>query len=227
MTSPLVSIVVPVFNNARFLAETIQTILQQDYKPVEIIMIDDGSTDGSATIIKNHPDIHYVYQDNRGPAAAKNAGVKIAKGEYVAFLDADDLWASDKLSKQVACMEASPQLGYTITFMRMHMMPGLEKPHWLKQELLDRSLTAYLPSSLLMRRDCLQQVGEFDEAFKTSDEVDWFFRAKDKGVPMQILQEVLLYRRIHDHNLSNNLKALHATLLESVRRSISRNQAVK
>jgi glycosyltransferase involved in cell wall biosynthesis len=224
MNKPLVSVVVPVYNNADFISETINTIHEQDYQPIEILMVDDGSTDDSAILIQQFPDIRYIHQNNKGPGAAKNTGILASQGEYIAFLDADDLWKPNKISQQVAYFDQCPQLGYIITQMTLFMMPGIQKPSWLKPEFLQQALPAYLPSSLMVKRKTLMQVGLFDESLKTSDEVDWFFHAKDLAIPMAILPDVLVERRIHEHNLSNKINELHATLLESVKRSLLRKQ---
>ena len=101
-TKPLISVIVPVYNGDKYLAHALESILIQDYKPVEIIVVDDGSTDLSAQVVKSLP-MHYSYQKHSGLGAALNHGIKMATGDSFAFLDADDLWARTKLSRQLAC----------------------------------------------------------------------------------------------------------------------------
>lgn len=218
----LVSVIVPVYNSSAFILETIDTIYAQDYRPLEIIIVDDGSTDDSAKLIQRFPDIKYIYQNNQGPGAAKNTGIRAAQGEYLAFLDADDLWKPDKISRQIDNFLQNIQFEYSITHMHISLKPGMQKPAWLKSEFLHQNLPAYLPSSLMVKRELFQRIGLFDETLKTSEDVDWFFRAKDSGAAMAILPDVLLERRIHEKNLSGKIDALYATLFESVRRSLRR-----
>ncbi len=109
MVNPLVSVILPVFNGERFLAEAIESVLQQGYRPIEIILVDDGSTDSTPRIAGSFADhVRYYYQPNAGPAAARNLGIRMASGEFIAFIDADDLWPEDKLAMQMRCFEAFP-----------------------------------------------------------------------------------------------------------------------
>ena len=98
MSSPLVSVIIPVYNGQAYLRPTLKSVFAQDYRPLEVIAVDDGSIDRSAEIIRSFPEVVYLYQDNRGHAAARNAGISAANGEFLAFLDADDLWPPDKLN---------------------------------------------------------------------------------------------------------------------------------
>src|SRR5215475_2242760 len=106
---PLISCIVPVYNGEKYLAEAIETIVQQSYRPLEIIIADDGSTDGTAKVAERYSNLlRYLRQDNAGTAAARNLGLSAAVGEFVAFLDADDLWHPEKLARQMGRFEARP-----------------------------------------------------------------------------------------------------------------------
>jgi glycosyltransferase involved in cell wall biosynthesis len=103
MTAPLISCVVPVFNGERYLGEALDSILAQTYRPLELLVVDDGSTDGTAALVTRYRDqIRPLFQPNAGQAAARNLGLSVARGEFVAFLDADDLWHPEKLARQMA-----------------------------------------------------------------------------------------------------------------------------
>ena len=109
---PLVSCIVPVFNGERYLAEALDSILAQTYRPVDLIVVDDGSTDGTAQVAAGYGErITYLYQENSGPAAARNKGIDAAQGEFVAFLDADDVWHEEKLARQMVRFDARRELG--------------------------------------------------------------------------------------------------------------------
>ena len=111
MYGPLVSTIIPIYNGERYLAEAIESINRQQYLNLEIIIVDDGSTDKSSEIaLSLEGNIRYVRQANAGQAAARNTGIKLAKGDIITFLDADDLWTEDKLKRELACFEADPSL---------------------------------------------------------------------------------------------------------------------
>jgi glycosyltransferase involved in cell wall biosynthesis len=227
MNKPLVSIVVPVYNGERYLAAALHSILAQDYRPFEIIVVDDGSTDGSASIVRSlaqvHNEIRYLHQDNQGLAAALNRGIAAGRGELFAFLDADDLWVSDKLHIQVNHLLQHPHLGYTLTRMRWFLEPGIDPPSWSRwrPDLLSEDLPGYGLGTMLIRRSIFEQIGTFDPQYQASDS-DWFARAKDASVPMTVLHETLLRRRIHDANISHRHGLLRSDLLSILRTSINR-----
>lgn len=221
--NPLVSVIVPVYNGARYIAEALGSVVAQAYRPVEIIAIDDGSTDGSAVIVQAFPEVMYIRQDNAGTAAARNAGIAASTGEFIAFLDQDDRWTADKLSVQMSFMMDRPELGYTLAAERLFMEAGAEIPVWLRPELAERDHTGWLPGTLVARREVFSTVGIFDTAYSSSSDSDWFFRAKDAGVPMAALADVLLEKRIHAANQSGDT-GLSLDLLRQVRASLKRKQ---
>jgi glycosyltransferase involved in cell wall biosynthesis len=116
MNSALVSCIVPVFNGERYIQQALESIHQQTYRPLEIIVVDDGSTDNTIGVVKRLEfSVQYIEQDNMGPAAARNLGINLAKGDFVALLDSDDLWHQEKLTKQMARFQAKPELDVCIT----------------------------------------------------------------------------------------------------------------
>src|SRR5262249_2428536 len=111
MHHDLISCIVPVFNGERYLREALDSILAQTYQPLELIVLDDGSTDGTAALVAGYGErIRYLWQANAGEAGARNRGLSIAQGEFVAFLDADDLWHPEKLRRQLARLHDRPEL---------------------------------------------------------------------------------------------------------------------
>src|SRR5215471_9275789 len=116
MKPSLISCVVPVFNGERYLSETLDSILAQTYRPLEIVVVDDGSTDRTADVVASyHDEVHYFKQANTGVPAARNLGISRAAGAFIAFLDADDLWHPEKLERQMACFKARPELEICLT----------------------------------------------------------------------------------------------------------------
>ncbi|MFM6154726.1 MAG: glycosyltransferase family 2 protein, partial [Sphaerospermopsis kisseleviana] len=137
---PLVSVIIPVYNGDRHLAQAIESVLNQTYQPFEVIVVDDGSTDNSANVACSYKEVHYLYQPNQGVAVARNTGISQARGEFIAFLDQDDLWTPDKLTVQVDYLLKHENIGYTLSKMRVFLEPGTDKPSWLKQEYLSAGL---------------------------------------------------------------------------------------
>jgi glycosyltransferase involved in cell wall biosynthesis len=224
MDRPLVSVIVPVYNGECFLAEALDSIFAQDYRPVEVIVVDDGSVDGTANIAKSFKEVRYIYQMNQGHGAAKNAGIAAASGEFIAFLDADDLWAPHKLSVQMEHLLKHANVGYTIARMRTFLGPGVEWPSWLNEEHHSRGPIGYVLGTMVARRTVFEQIGTFDTSYRHSNDSDWFFRARDAGIPMAILPDVLLYRRIHSSNMSQETQAIASELLRVVRSSVERRR---
>ena len=220
----LVSAVVPVFNGKRFLVEALASIAAQTYAPVEVILVDDGSTDGSADLVVGFPAVQVLRQTNRGVAAARNAGVAASRGELIAFLDQDDRWTADKLALQVRRMTQRRDLAFTLAHQRLFLEPGAVRPGWLRPEHLEVEQIGYLPGTLVAWRRTFERVGAFEEADPIASDTDWFLRAADAGLGMEIMPEVLLERRIHATNQSALTDLGHAELLRAVRRSVARKQ---
>ncbi len=225
MEHPFVSVIIPVYNGERYLASTLQSVFAQDYQPLEVIVVDDGSTDSSTRLVREFTDVHYIRQENRGVAAARNVGIAAARGEYLAFLDQDDLWEPDKLRRQVDCLTQHAHLGYVIVHERLVVEPGMAAPSWLKTALLTSDHPAFVPSALMVRTTTLDRIGTFDQRYLMSSDSDWFFRAKDLGVPMAILPQTLLLRRIHDQNHSAQTGTAMREMLQVARASLVRQRA--
>jgi glycosyltransferase involved in cell wall biosynthesis len=223
MNRPLVSAIVPVYNGERFLAAALDSIFAQSYRPVEAIIVDDGSTDRTADIARSYAEARYIYQPNQGHAAAKNAGAAAAAGDFLAFLDADDLWTPDKLFVQVAYLLDHPEIDYVIARMRNFLEPGVEPP-LLAKNFLAADSAGFVVGTLLVRRAVFNAVGGFDTTYRHGNDTDWFFRAKEAGVRMTMLPHVLLRRRFHGANLSYETRAMASDFLRAVKLSIDRTR---
>ena len=225
MQGPLVSVVVPVYNGERFLAQALESIRDQDYHEFEIIVVDDGSTDGSAGIARSFNRVRYVYRSNQGVASAWNAGIAASEGELIAFLAQDDLWTRDKLSTQVGYMLAHPEARYTVARAQYFLEPGCTVPPGFRIEMLDGDHLARIVESMVAWKVVFDMVGGFDTSLSTTQDIDWFARAKDAYVPMGVISKVLLHRRIHDGNLTYSLAPeCCRDVLAVVRKSIRRQR---
>jgi glycosyltransferase involved in cell wall biosynthesis len=225
MNRPLVTVIVPVYNGERYVGSALKSILGQDYRPLEIIVVDDGSVDGSADIVKSFPEVRYLHQCNQGVAVARNTGLDAAQGQFIAFLDQDDSWMPNKLNRQIDYLLKYAQVDCIITKSRLFLEPGIEAPSWLKKDLLLEDHEGYFPSALVVRKTAFEKVGRFDPAYSMSSDSDWFFRAKNCGMSIAVLPETFVHRRIHEANHSYQAQLACSELLKVVKSSIDRQRS--
>lgn len=226
MAAPLISCIVPVFNGERYLAEALDSIFKQSWRPLEVIVVDDGSTDGTSQVASRYGErIRYIRQANAGPVAARNHGVRLAEGEFTAFLDADDIWREDKLACQMARFEARPELGVCTAHMQNFWAPELKDE---EERLSDQAVAQPQPgvgSTLLARRALFTAVGPLDPDLPHRDTMDWITRATDFGAIWELLPDALVYRRVHSENMSRfRSTADRENLLLMVKKSLDRRR---
>jgi glycosyltransferase involved in cell wall biosynthesis len=202
--SPLVSCLIPVRDGARFLEEAIDSALGQSHRPIEVIVSDDGSRDGTPDIARAYgPAVVYVPGPAAGAPAARNRGIRAARGELVAFLDADDRWHPGKLALQVACFVRNPALALCLAQARPVWAAELvETRSRVERERLAVIVTACHLSTAVARRALIDAVGVFDETRPLGDDTEWFQRVINAGVPVEILPDVLVDRRLHPGSLT-------------------------
>lgn len=202
-----VSTIVPVFNGAPYVAEALESIFAQTYPPFEIIVIDDGSTDATPAVLARFADrAHVVRQPNAGPAAARNHGLRLASGELIAFLDADDLWHTDKLLRQATFLAERSEVPGCVTHAQNFWISELsEEAEQLRDHRIAKPLPGYLASTLVVRRAAFDTVGLFDAELGFGHSTDWFLRAAACGLVLAEIPEVLYYRRLHHTNRSRQL----------------------
>jgi glycosyltransferase involved in cell wall biosynthesis len=199
MQAPLVSCIVPVFNGERFLGAALDSILAQTHQPLEVIVIDDGSRDGTSKVAARHAGrITYLHQANQGPAAAKNVGIGVARGEYVSFLDADDVWLPEKLARQVALFRRRPEVHLSFTAFQNFWMPEVatEEARYRDHPLF-RPSQAWSIGTLVARRRAFETYGRFETGRRGNENMLWYLRAAGAGASIDVLPEVLMRRRLH------------------------------
>ncbi len=204
MTRPLVSCIVPVYNGEAYLGAALDSILTQTWRPLEIIVVDDGSTDGSAAVAEAYgAAVRVIKQANAGCAVARNAGLAAATGEFVAFLDADDVWLPEKLDRQMARFEARPDLDYTVTHVQNFWQDDVREEEELHRgHKRAQPIPGYHQGTLLCRRGLFDTLGPFETGVNHGDAALWFLRARESGAKCELLPDVLMRRRLHAENRS-------------------------
>ncbi|HEY2988594.1 MAG TPA: glycosyltransferase family A protein [Candidatus Binatia bacterium] len=202
MKLPLISCIVPVFNGERYLRETLDSILAQTYRPLEVVVIDDGSTDGTSAIVADYGvQVRYLWQANSGPATARNLGLSAARGDYVAFLDADDLWHPEKLARQMARFGTRPEIDLCFSRFENFWMPELaEEEARYQRHPLSHPQSAWSICTLLAQRAVFESFGKFQEGARELENMPWFLHAAAQGAVVEILSDILMYRRLHPEN---------------------------
>lgn len=209
MNRPLVSCIIPAFNGERFLGEAIRSAIAQTVGDPDIIVVDDGSTDGTAAVAKSFGRrVTYLHQDNAGPAAARNRGVAAARGTFISFLDADDLWEPDKLEKQLARFSARDELSYCVGMVQNFWEDEVaDEAELMSSHPRARPIAGYVTMTLLVTREWMDRVGAFDITLGHGDAADWFQRADAMGAVSELLPDVLGRRRLHRDNRSRTMAA--------------------
>lgn len=223
MTPLAVSCIVPVYNGARYLSETIESVLAQTEPPAELIVVDDGSTDGSARVAQSFGDrVRYIFQAHAGASAARNRGIGAARHDLIAFLDADDLFVSHKLERQMARFLARPDLEMSAAHAINFWSPDLP----LDRIEHDPKPTAAWPRAIctwVVRRHLFETVGGFDETMPLSQDVDWNIRVQGSGAIIETLPDVLVRRRLHAGNTTRTARdGCRAAVLQSLRAHLRR-----
>lgn len=227
--SQRVSVIVPAYNSEPYLAEALRSVIEQTLPPDEIIVVDDGSTDRTWQVVAGVAaaapmPLHYVKQANQGPAAARNQGLRLATGDLVAFMDADDLWLPWKAERQLEILRAHPHAGAVwggaLAFAGdPPLQPGAAIPAY----------PLVLLQSMLIRRETLTQVGPFTPDLRVGEDIDWLLRALEQSVMIVVHHDLVIYYRRHAKSLTNdrdyvrlNVPVLRIKLLK---RSLDRRRA--
>ena len=213
---PRVSVLIPAYNALRFLPQTVASALAQTWDDFELLIVDDGSTDGTGAWVAQHPDarVRLLEQPNQGAATARNTGIAAARGEYIAFLDADDLWEPSKLERQVACLDARPEVGLVHTAIRYID----EDSHEINQVLgtygdgdVWREVVVHNPvrcgSTPLVRRECFRQLGVFDTELSFAEDWDMWIRIASSYHFATLNEPLTLYRQ-HSANMTKGYQVI-------------------
>ncbi|MEH2058127.1 MAG: glycosyltransferase family A protein [Nostoc sp.] len=222
--TPKVSVIIPAYNAMSFLPQALDTLFNQTFQDFEVLIIDDGSSDHIATWAAEitHPNVKLISQANQGQSVARNNGIRLSQSEYIAFLDADDLWEPTKLEKQVSAFIKNPELGLVDTwvFVVDEQDNILSKPEiyydegnvWL--QMLELNLVM-CGSSPMVRRECFETVGYFNQTIKGPE--DWHMWTRIAAqYPFKIICEPLVHYRQHPHSTSRNLELMVSNIIKAI-----------
>jgi glycosyltransferase involved in cell wall biosynthesis len=226
--NPVVSCVIPVFNGERFIADCLESVLQQTYDAMEIVVVNDGSTDGTKAILGGYgARITVIDQPNAGVKAARNRGMAAASGAIIAFQDADDLWLAEKTQLQVDRLTRNPEAGLCTCMMENFWESEVaHEAEQLRGTKHDGARLTTLPG-IMVRQDAFDRIGGFNTDTGQNDETaSLLFHAKAAGVPVEHVDQVLVRRRIHGDNMSRRQdEGLRTDLLKLAEAAIARRRA--
>jgi glycosyltransferase involved in cell wall biosynthesis len=234
-TNPTVSVIIPAYNAAPWIAETIDSVLNQTFKDFEVIVVDDGSTDATAEVVASYkPQIQYLYKNNGGPSSARNTGICAARGQYIAFLDADDLWLPEKLQIQMQLFIQNPSLAWVYSNGLIFEENPNKNPHLFSQSSYMYSGEILRPLLLqdfvasptpIVRRDVFKDVGLFNEesSFKSVEDWDMWLRIAAR-YPVGFIDKPLVKYRRHSTSLTGTsiIERSLESRLTVIERAISR-----
>lgn len=229
----LISIVIPTYNCSQHISSAIDSVLAQTYRNIEVIVVDDGSIDDTKSILKRYGSkIKYVFQSNSGPSAARNKGIKLSSGEFIAFLDADDVWVPNKLELQTQLMEQYRDIGlvgcgyYNIDSRgKIVSGPFIPKSFKNNSELVREIMVRPVLNtpSVLVKKLCFEKVGLFDENLKGAEDWKMWIQIA-KNFPIGFIEQPLLMIRMHGSNISDDVELMKSCALRVVRSDLYRGE---
>jgi glycosyltransferase involved in cell wall biosynthesis len=220
-----VSVVIPVYNCERYLGAAIESVLAQADRPGEILVVDDGSTDDSAAVARGFGlPVRCLSGPHAGLSAALNRGIEHARGIFLAFVDADDLWVEGKLARQLTALAADPGLDGVFGHVEQFVSPDVDPAARPALSEGMRVAPGYLAGTLVIRAPAFHRVGPFDTRWQVGNFVDWYLRAQEAGLHDAMLPDVLLRRRLHADNLGVRERASRGAYAQILKRALDRRR---
>jgi glycosyltransferase involved in cell wall biosynthesis len=217
---PLVSVVIGAYQAERFLGEALASLRTQTYQPLDVVVVDDGSTDGTAEIAELFDETRCIrLATNSGLSVARRAGIAAARGEFVTFLDADDVFLPDRVSAQVSYLLDHPETGCVLARHELLLDPGEAPPSWLRRDPVYGDLGGVEPGSAMLRTALAKEV-QFDPTYRLGDGIEWLGRLVSAGAQVDVCERVLWRRRIHDANQTLDREGLRLDMLRMARARI-------
>jgi len=223
--SPIISVIIPVYNREDFLEPAIKSVRAQAFDAIELIIVDDGSHDNSAEKARQlAPEAIVLERENGGPGAARNTGLEVARGEYIAFLDVDDVWPEGKLTRQLERLECDPTLDFILGRTQFDILEG-GRDLGITYEDQERGIVTFFQfGAALYRARAFERIGNINEELEDSEDHDWFLRAKEAGLNWVCEPEIgVIYRR-HPGNMTQPRPLAQTSLFEVIAGSLARRR---
>lgn len=224
-STPTITVIIPAYNAAKYIALALDSIYAQTLKPNEVIVVDDGSSDNTMEIVSAYQQtISLIQQTHKGAAAARNAGVAASSCEFIAFLDADDLWVEQRLELQMHAFSNNTDLDICFGKFENFFSDELSDSERAGLALPKGQISGASPVSMLARREVFCAIAPFDEQLKVGEFIDWLSRLRDTGCKEIELPQTLFFRRIHQNNTSRNSDSKHLDYLSVVKAALARKK---
>jgi glycosyltransferase involved in cell wall biosynthesis len=218
-----ISVVLTYYNETSYVREALASLASQTYPEIEVIVVDDGAEVPFASLVETQG-LTLVRQENAGDTAARNAGVRQASHELIAFIDADDLWPENRLALLASAMEDSPGAVLAYGMVEQFVSPELSDSVKAGLDCPAEPLSGYLPTGMLMRKHLFDQIGMFPEDRSLHGSLEWVARLRAAGLPETRVEHVVLHRRLHETNMSREVDRKNARMLRSLRQRIRQSR---
>jgi glycosyltransferase involved in cell wall biosynthesis len=222
----LISVIIPVYNGDKYLAEAIESVLAQNGFRLDVIVVDDGSTDNTARVVESFGSaVRYYHQIKAGPGAARNKGISLAQGDYISFLDADDLWTENKMNRQWMAFEADPYLDMAFGHIQQFYSPELTLEEKNRINIPYEIMPGHHAGTMLIKKKSFFRVGLFKSELRIGEFIDWHARATESNLKSIMLPDILMKRRIHRTNLGTYLRDQRSGYVHVLKAALDRRRA--
>jgi glycosyltransferase involved in cell wall biosynthesis len=226
-TAPDISVVIPVHNGERYLAESIQSVLDQGHAALELLVIDNASTDATADVAGTFSSIRYFHLPDKGLSKALNYGLERCRGAFLGFLDADDLWSPNRLAVQLEAFASNPALEMVFGHVEQFISPDLEESAKAKLSIRDKHLPGRYRGTMLIRKESFWRVGPFEPSTDFGEFIDWYMRAADHKIRELMLPDLLTLRRIHGANMGYTDRHKRVEYARVLKRGLDRRRRLR
>lgn len=221
----LISCIIPIYNCAAYIAEAIESVLNQSMHVDQLIIVDDGSEDDTPRIVEQYQDrLQYIRKAHTGVVETLNAGLLAARGNFITFLDADDHWHVDKTRMQYSYLMEHPSIDICFSLIQEYVSPEL--PEDVRSRLLFRQepLRGVGKTSAMIRNGCFEIVGPFSPDAQMGNFLEWYLRAQELGIQQHMLEEILAYRRVHLSNFTRTERSQLRNFAQILKGSLDRKR---
>jgi glycosyltransferase involved in cell wall biosynthesis len=220
-----ISVLIPVYNGARYLSECIQSVCDQTLPATEIIIIDDGSEDDTPKVAAEWGSrVRYQRVAHRGVSSARNHGLRLAETDVIAFIDSDDVWLPEKLQLQMAARSGANEPAMVFGYVQQFVSSDLTPEEAAELKINTAPVPGLFPSTLLMRKSDCDRVGLFDESIQTGEFIEWCSRASDMGIKTITVPETVCRRRLHRNNSGRRGAAMHGGYVRMLKKVLDRRR---